>query len=119
MFLAWFKVYFKGAFSVHLICRVAQNISTLFKTDLTTISFSAGQHKSVIFDGLDEDDDPNVSKNSTPVDIFVPRKSIKKLIIHPKSPSIKTFHCFILFFLVLGHFVQVNMSGVLFIEVSC
>jgi hypothetical protein len=73
----------------------------------------------VIFDGLDEDDDPNVSKNSTPVDIFVPRKSIKKLIIHPKSPSIKTFHCYILFFLVLGHFVQVNMSGVLFIEVSC
>ena len=43
----------------------------------------------MIFDGLEEDDDPNASKSNGSVDIFVPRKSIKKLIINSKSPCKK------------------------------
>ena len=51
----------------------------------TLVSF-LGQHKSVIFDGLEEDDDPNLSKGGGG-EMFVPRKSIKKLILNPKSPG--------------------------------
>jgi hypothetical protein len=42
----------------------------------------------VIFDGLEEDDDPNLSKGGGG-EMFVPRKSIKKLILNPKSPGSK------------------------------
>ena len=40
----------------------------------------------MIFDGLEEDDDPNLSKGGGG-EMFVPRKSIKKLILNPKSPG--------------------------------
>ncbi len=43
----------------------------------------SGQQRSAIFDGLNEDDETNLSRG----EIFVPRKSIKKLNINPKSPS--------------------------------
>lgn len=43
----------------------------------------SGQQRSAIFDGLNEDEETNLSKG----EIFVPRKSIKKLNINPKSPA--------------------------------
>ena len=52
---------------------------------------SAGGNRSVIFDGLEDDDLHNVSSsgsgNNKSVDLFVPRKSVKKLVLKPKSPA--------------------------------
>ena len=53
---------------------------------------SAGGNRSVIFDGLEDDDLHNVSSGgggagNKSVDLFVPRKSVKKLVLKPKSPA--------------------------------
>ena len=45
----------------------------------------------MIFDGLEDDDLHNVSSGggagNKSVDLFVPRKSVKKLVLKPKSPA--------------------------------
>ena len=54
-------------------------------------SSTAGGNRSVIFDGLEDDDLNNLSSSggggNKSFDLFVPRKSVKKLVLKPKSPA--------------------------------
>ena len=53
-------------------------------------SSATGGNRSVIFDGLEDDDLHNVSSGGSgnkSMDLFVPRKSVKKLVLKPKSPA--------------------------------